>query len=111
MIGDSFVTNSSTFLWDLESVTKANQSSSTLVYKGSTLQGCDVIGIYMTATMSPPTLDVVVVISCKDLDGFDLIAKTSFPISVMPGIYTGNQFSFTHRARIPPYNLSVFYLP
>jgi len=111
MLGDSFVTNSSMFLWDLELVAKANDSSSSLVYKGSTLQGCDVIALYLNGNMNPPTLDVVAVISCKDLDGFDVIAKTAFPVSVMPGTYTrftGRQSNFSNQGRILPYHLSVF---
>ena len=113
MLGDSFVTNSSVFLWDLELITKANHSSSSLVYKGSGLQGCDVIAIYLNGNMNPPTLDVVAVISCKDLDGFDVIGKTAFPVSVMPGTYTrftGKQSSPFDPGRSLLYHLLVFYL-
>jgi len=87
-MGDSFVTNTSMFLWDLELVTNANHSSSGLIYKGSTLEGCDVTALYLNGNMNPPTLDVTAVTSCKDLDDFDVIAKTAFPLSVMPGTYT-----------------------
>jgi hypothetical protein len=107
-IGDSFVTDSSMFWWDVELVAKDNQSSSSLVYKGSNLQGCDVSALYLDGHLGPPTLDIVAVIFCQDLDGFDVIGKTAFPISVRPGIYTrftGKQSSFTSLERILPYHL------
>jgi hypothetical protein len=112
-MGDSFVTNSSMFLWDLELVAKPNDSASSLVYTGSTLQGCDVSALYLNGHLSPPTLDIVAVIFCKDLDGFDVIGKTAFPISVMPGTYTrftGQQSNFSSPVRILPYQLLVVYL-
>jgi len=106
-MGDSFVTNSSLFLWDLELVSKANHGSSGLVYKGSTLQGCDVIAIYLNGK-EPPTLDITAVISCKDLDGFDVIGKTAFPLSVMPGTYTRFTSSFSNAGHVLHYRLLVF---
>jgi hypothetical protein len=103
------------FLWDVELISKANRSSSSLVYKGSSLGGCDAIALHLNGNMSPPTVDVVAVISCQNLDGFDVIAKTAFPISVMPGTYTrftGKLSSLSNRRRILPYQMLVLkYLP
>lgn len=110
-MGDSFVTNTSMFLWDVELVTKANHSSSGLVYQGSTLQGCDVIALHLNGNMNPATLDIAAVISCEDLDGFDVIAKAAFPFSVMPGTYTrslGEQSRFSDVRRTLHYRLLVF---
>jgi len=44
--------------WDLGLVTKVNHRSSSLFYKGSTLQGCDldVIALYLNGDMNPPIL-------------------------------------------------------
>lgn len=110
-MGDSFVTNSSIFLWDLELVSNANHSSSSLIYRGSTLQDCDITAIYLNGKTNPPSMDIVAVVFCKNLDGFDVIAKTAFPVSVMPGTYTrftGKLSSFSSEQRILPYQLLVF---
>ena len=111
-MGDSFVTSSSIFLWNLELVsnTNHNSSESSLVYRGSTLQDCDIITIYLTGTINPPTMDIVAVVFCKNLDGFDVMMKTAFPVSVMPGTYTRftKLSSFSSIRQALPYQLLVF---
>jgi hypothetical protein len=84
--GDTFTTNYSLFEWNL--VTVANDSSRSLVYRGSTLETCDVIALYMDAHLQPRSADLTAVITCDDVDGFHLLATTSFSVGLLSGKYS-----------------------
>jgi hypothetical protein len=78
-IGNSFTTNYSLFQWDLVAVTQlTDNTSASLVYKGSTLETCDALALYMNAHMQERNTDVTGLIACDNVDGFEFIAKTSF---------------------------------
>jgi hypothetical protein len=85
-VGDSFTTNYSLFNWNL--VTIANDSSRSLVYKGTTLESCDITGVYMDAHMQTRSADLTAVITCDDVDGTEFIATTSFSVTLLSGKYS-----------------------
>ena len=83
-IGNSFTTNYSLFEWDLVAVTQlTDNSSASLVYKGSTLETCDGVALYMDAHLQERSTDVTGLIACDNVDGFELIAKTSFSMGLL----------------------------
>jgi len=87
-VGDSFTTNYSLFQWNVVAVSGADDRSSSLVYKGSTLESCDVTALYINGDVRTRTTDTVAVITCQDLDGFSLMAQTSFSMTKLAGKYS-----------------------
>ena len=77
-IGDSLTTNYSIFQWDLVSVLKSNYSRGSLIYSGSTLESCDLSALYMNGEFRTQSADVVAIVACQDVGGFNLLIKTSF---------------------------------
>ena len=85
---DRFTTNYSLFEWDLVTVfgPHASNKSTSLVYKGSTLQSCDVCAQYMAAHIQEHSADLTTLISCDDIDGFRILAKTSLSLTLLNGL-------------------------
>jgi hypothetical protein len=87
-VGDSFITNSSLFEWKLVTIgTNPKNTTRNIVYKGSTLESCDINAIYMTADLRTRTTDTIAVITCQDVDGFEFLAKTSYQMTFLAGSY------------------------
>jgi hypothetical protein len=84
-VGDSFTTNYTLFQWSIESVNKANAGNSGVSYQGSSLEGCDIISIYLNGDMHLLTIDVTVVVACRVTGEFEVNAKTMFSMSSLPG--------------------------
>ena len=88
-VGDSFTTNYSLFQWSLVAVTQLTDNTSTsLVYKGSTLETCDVRALYMDAQLQTRSADLATLITCDNVNGFELLAKTSFSVGLLSGKYS-----------------------
>jgi hypothetical protein len=89
--GHSFTTNYSLFEWDLVTVIGRSgvpPSQNSLVYKGSTLRSCDVCSQYMDAHLQDQWADLTTLIYCDDIDGFRVLAKTSFTVTLLSGQYS-----------------------
>jgi hypothetical protein len=94
-IGNTFTTNYSLFEWELVSVTQAATTSGTrpnsdlhnLAYSGATLETCDIIAIYVDADLPLRNTDLTVLITCSDVGGYTLMAKTSFSNTLLSGRY------------------------
>ena len=63
-IGDSFTTNYTLFAWDLMAVTRLNDSAHNLVYRGSTLDSCDVKAMYLNGDRRARISDIAIIITC-----------------------------------------------
>jgi hypothetical protein len=87
-VGNTFTTNYSLFEWELVTVAKLNDSSRSLIYRGSTLETCDVVALYLDAQMQIRSADLTALITCHNLDGFTLLAKTSFSVTLLSGKYS-----------------------
>ncbi|TFK40231.1 hypothetical protein BDQ12DRAFT_680551 [Crucibulum laeve] len=83
--GDTFTTNYTMFEWTIESISKPNAGSSGVSYRGTTLTGCDVSSAYINGDLRSWTVDFTTVITCKDVDEFEVNAKTSFSVTSLPG--------------------------
>ncbi|KAH8813817.1 hypothetical protein DL96DRAFT_1716117 [Flagelloscypha sp. PMI_526] len=87
-VGDTLSTNYSIFQWQIEYIYHANAGSSSLAYKGTPLDGCDVTSIYLDADLHSWNVDVTSVMTCKPADGsYEISARTSYAISGLSGIY------------------------
>ncbi|KAF8059840.1 hypothetical protein FPV67DRAFT_340304 [Lyophyllum atratum] len=89
-VGDTFTTNYSLFKWELVTVGYSTNNShvGSFAYNGSTLETCDAIAIYMDAQMQSRSADLAVAISCKDVGGFNILATTSFSVTLLKGKYS-----------------------
>jgi hypothetical protein len=89
-VGNSFTTNYSLFQWDLLAVTDLTPSDNTgnLVYRGSTLETCDIAALFVDAGIPGRTADLAAIISCDNVGGSKILAKTSFSVTVLTGKYS-----------------------
>jgi len=86
--GDPFTTNYTFFEWTIESITRANAGNSGISYKGATLNDCDVSSIYVDADLRTWSVAFTVVVQCQHENLYEINAKTSFTISILPGIHS-----------------------
>jgi hypothetical protein len=89
-VGSAFTTNYSLFQWDVVTVTgtKPNDTSRSLAYRGATLETCDVVALYIDVHMQLRSADLTALINCFNVDGYTLLARTSFSVTLLSGKYS-----------------------
>lgn len=87
-VGDTFVTNYTTFQWTIEAIGRSNAADTGIVYGGITLDGCDVTSVYLNGDMRTWTIDVTVIATCRVEGEFEATARTAFSLTNLPGRYS-----------------------
>ena len=86
-VGDPFTTNYSFFQWNVDSVIRPNAGQSGMLYSGAPLTFCDVTTVYMDGSLLTWSMDFTVISSCVNSDLFNVTARTSFTMGLLPGRY------------------------
>ena len=86
-VGDPLTTNYSFFQWNIDSIIQANAGQSGILYSGNPLTFCDVTTIYMDGSLLSWSMDFSVISSCVDSNLFNVTARTSFSMGLLPGRY------------------------
>jgi hypothetical protein len=87
-VGDTFTTNYQLFQWTIESISNANAGDSGIVYKGTTLEDCDISTLDLNGDIRTRTLDITAVVTCSVNGEFEVRARTSFTMTSLPGNYS-----------------------
>ncbi|KIM40014.1 hypothetical protein M413DRAFT_190109 [Hebeloma cylindrosporum] len=87
-VGDAFTTNYTFYEWSIDSVVKPNAGDSAISYKGIPLTFCDVTSIYADGDIRSWNIDFTVIVTCKKEDMFNVTARTSFSMGLLPGRYS-----------------------
>ena len=86
-VGDPFTTNYSFFQWNVDSIIRPNAGQSGVLYSGAPLSFCDVTTVYMDGSLLTWSMDFTVISSCVNSDLFNVTARTSFTMGLLPGRY------------------------
>lgn len=87
-VGDPLTTNYSFFQWTMDSIIEANAGQSGILYSGTPLTFCDVTSIYLDGSIGSWSMDFTVISSCVDANLFNVTARASFTIGLLPGRYS-----------------------
>ena len=87
-VGDPLTTNYSFFQWNMDSIIQPNAGQSGISYGGTPLTFCDVTSIYLDGSILSWSMDFTVISSCVDADSFNVTARTSFSMGLLPGRYS-----------------------
>ena len=87
-VGDPLTTNYSFFQWNIDSIIRPNAGQSGILYSGAPLTFCDVTTVYMDGSLLSWSIDFTVISSCVDSNLFNVTARTSFSMGLLPGRYS-----------------------
>ena len=87
-VGDPLTTNYSFFQWSIDSIILPNAGQSGVLYTGAPLIFCDVTTVYMDGSLLSWSMDFSVISSCVDSNLFNVTARTSFSMGLLPGRYS-----------------------
>ena len=85
-VGDGFTTNYTIFEWTIQSIETPNAAGSGVSYNGSSLTSCDVRNVYLNADLQHYSIDLGILMSCRNDNHFGVTASTSLTISSLPGL-------------------------
>ncbi|KAG8870585.1 hypothetical protein FRB97_009623 [Tulasnella sp. 331] len=105
-IGDSFVTNNNILVYQLTDV--LGTAASTVDYKGTPLQDCDVSSMSAISDARFRTSTIAAAIACTNETGFPVIFSTSFVSSwFLPGSTSGSRLDSTIGNLVSPSDLAL----
>jgi len=87
-VGDPLTTNYSFFQWSMDSIIQPNAGQSGISYGGTPLTFCDVTSVYLDGNILSWSMDFTVISSCVDANLFNVTARASFSMGLLPGRYS-----------------------
>jgi hypothetical protein len=87
-VGDPLTTNYSFFQWTMDSIIQPNAGQSGILYSSNPLTFCDVTSIYLDGSLLSWSMDFTVIATCLDANLFNVTARASFSIGLLPGRYS-----------------------
>ena len=87
-VGDPLTTNYTFFQWTIDSIIRPNAGQSGILYSGAPLTFCDVTTVYIDGNLLSWSMDFTVISSCIDSNLFNVTARTSFSMGLLPGRYS-----------------------